>query len=62
MARKNKLGTPYLGLKGLDAAEVKAIKQYLGPRGKGISAKHWLRYLIRKELAELGLSKTKPRL
>lgn len=56
MARKNKNGTPYLGLFDVRSPETKAIRAYL--KKKDVSAKHWLRYLIRKELRELPTKNT----
>lgn len=44
MARKNKLGTPYLGLK-LDKEEEAKLKKYL--KGKEESAKKLQRKLLR---------------
>lgn len=49
MARKNKLGTPFLGL-ALEKPEEKEIKAYL--KKEGISAKQLMRYLLRKFLKE----------
>lgn len=56
MARKNKLGTPYLGLFYTRSSEARAVRAYL--KTKQVSAKHWLRYLIRKELRELPTKNT----
>lgn len=53
MARKNKSGTPYLGL-GFEPKEEKVIQKYL--LSLDISAKQWLRFLVRKELKEKGIN------
>jgi hypothetical protein len=49
MARHNKLGTSFCSLE-LEAHEEKVIKLYL--KDKGISAKHLLRFLIRKHIKD----------
>lgn len=51
MARKNKLGTPYLGLPTLSLEEVKLIKRYLAKRS--LSAKEYMVYLLRQRKDEM---------
>ena len=51
MARKNRLGTPYLGLYPVKDPMTKRIKARL--KEKNVTAKYWLRYLIRKELGDV---------
>lgn len=53
MARKNKMGTPFLGL-GFEKEEVKAIKKHL--KDSDISAKQYLRFLVRQDLKSRGFN------
>lgn len=49
MARKNKLGNSFCGLK-LEKEEEQKWKKFL--KGKAISAKHHLRFLVRQFLKQ----------
>lgn len=52
MARENKNGTSFCAL-SLEISEEKLLKKHL--KDKDISAKQYLRYLVRKDMKENGL-------
>ena len=47
MARPNTLGNSFLGL-GLERDEEDRIKKYIGKKGKDISGKQFMRFLVRQ--------------